>query len=162
MCIRTVVEGSAIILLHRERRSVTNRLNSRRGLFKLPQQSVGGCTWNKACPSPGALPPDPPEINHHNPRLKRHHHAAVLSVTSQPVFFFFFICLFVFRQLEACNCFACLSSSLNDYIAGVAGDLLRQKEERRQRSAKCEDHACNGTGRVSDGAWSISDEAQKA
>ena len=34
-------------------------------------------------------------------------------------------------------------------VPGVAGDLLCQKEERRQHSAKCEDHTCNWTGRVS-------------
>lgn len=32
---------------------------------------------------------------------------------------------------------------------GMAGDLLCQKEEWRQHSAKCEDHTCNWAGRVS-------------
>lgn len=34
--------------------------------------------------------------------------------------------------------------------AGVAGDLLCQKEEWRQHSAECENHTCNRTGRVSE------------
>lgn len=46
--------------------------------------------------------------------------------------------------------FVCFMSSLGCYVLGVAGDLLCQKEEWRQHSAKCEDHTCNWTGRVSD------------
>lgn len=34
-------------------------------------------------------------------------------------------------------------------VPGVAGNLLCQKEEWGQHSAKCEDHTCNWTGRVS-------------
>lgn len=41
------------------------------------------------------------------------------------------------------------------YVLGVAGDLLCQKEEWRQHSAKCEDHTCNWAGRVSDIFWGL-------
>lgn len=47
-------------------------------------------------------------------------------------------------------CFISSVSVLAYDVLGVAGDLLCQKEEWRQHSAKCEDHTCNWTGRVSD------------
>lgn len=53
-----------------------------------------------------------------------------------------------FLNVHCLFCF--LLVSLDRSFPGVAGDLLRQKEEWRQHSAKCEDHTCNWTGRVSD------------
>lgn len=47
-------------------------------------------------------------------------------------------------------CFIPFVWALPRYVPGVAGDLLCQKEEWRQHTAKCEDHTCNWTGRVSD------------
>lgn len=88
-----------------QRAKVSHRqTNSWKGLFKLPQQSIGGGTWNKACPSPGVLPPPPPrpsEVNHHNLRHKRHHPAAVLSDAFRPFFVFFLI---FFWRLKASKC----------------------------------------------------------
>lgn len=46
MCIRTAVDGCAVILLHRERRSVTDRLTAGRAFLSC-HSSLGGGTWNK-------------------------------------------------------------------------------------------------------------------
>lgn len=141
--------------------------NSMNGLFKLPRQSVGGGTWNKRAglqersPYPlkqlAALwntltdPTSPPNMHH------KHRHAA--SSPHPLLGHFQMIIIIICCQLlwwkvplSVLYMSVCLISLsvLSWYVPGVAGDLLCQKEEWRQHSAKCEDHTCNWTGRVSD------------
>lgn len=47
MCMRTVADDSAVILLHRERRSLSDRLTAGVAFSSHHSRSAGGWTWNK-------------------------------------------------------------------------------------------------------------------
>lgn len=87
-----------------QRAKVSHRqTNSWKGLFKLPQQSIGGGTWNKACPSPGVLPPPPETLRSKPPQPSpQTPPSCSRSIRRFPaVFCFLFFC---FWRLKASKC----------------------------------------------------------
>lgn len=103
MCIRTAVDGCAVILLHRERRSVTDRLTAGRAFLNCHSSLLVGAHGTKHAPLQECFPPPPETLRSKPPQPSpQTPPSCSRSIRRFPaVFCFLFFC---FWRLKASKC----------------------------------------------------------